>query len=157
MKANQELNKLTPERIAAFWQRVKKSEGCWEWQGCSDDEGYGLIRINKLNILTHRFAFTVANKRVPKLDVLHTCDNPKCVKPAHLWEGTRGENNTDRASKGRSAIGEKHGCAKLSGTDVLTIKERIRQGESLKQISEDYPVNVAAISKIATGRTWSFI
>ena len=84
-----------------FWAKVNKSGGCWIWTA-QNVNGYGRIRINKKLILAHRFVWEMVNGLIPKdLDVLHSCDNPSCVNPKHLWVGTHQDNMDDRDKKGR--------------------------------------------------------
>ena len=82
---------------------------CWEWTGDLFNSGYGRIRVIKQEP-AHRVAFRNMVAPIPEgMCVLHKCDNPKCVRPDHLFLGTRDVNNKDRASKGRSARGSNHG------------------------------------------------
>ena len=84
-----------------FWAKVKKSEGCWEWTACKS-MGYGQIKHGGKMVASHRLSYEMAYGKFPKeLHVLHTCDNPGCVKPEHLWLGTHKENQKDKTEKGR--------------------------------------------------------
>lgn len=85
-----------------FWNKVDKSGECWLWTGTTDGTfGYGILRRNGKLYRAHRWLFIQLNNCEPEA-VLHTCDNPPCVNPAHLVGGTRSENNTDRHKKGRT-------------------------------------------------------
>ena len=90
------------ERLAA--RLVEQSSGCIEWTGCVDGNGYGNIRVNGKNMLTHRFAWELANGPIPiGLGVLHHCDNPPCCNVERcLFLGTQTENAADMVAKGRS-------------------------------------------------------
>lgn len=82
---------------------VDDNTGCWNWLLGKDDSGYGLLRINNKNVRAHRlFWEEMVGPIPPGLCVLHKCDNPPCVNPAHLFLGTKGDNNTDRHRKGRT-------------------------------------------------------
>ncbi|SRR5258708_38758959 len=101
---------LTLEQvIRRFRQRVKRGPGCWPWQGARNPRtGYGLLHARGLSeqpIAAHRFAFELATGRVPVEDVLHTCDNPPCCRPDHLYEGTAKDNAADSIARGRWKIG----------------------------------------------------
>ncbi|HEC64706.1 MAG TPA: hypothetical protein ENI23_05400 [bacterium] len=92
-----------------FWSKVVPVGDCWEWQGAKGSFGYGLVKIDQKNFPTHRIAFALANGRAPKLSVLHSCDNPPCVRPDHLWEGTQTDNMKDALAKGRlHMVGDFH-------------------------------------------------
>lgn len=88
-----------------FWPKVQKGEGCWEWIGSRNAAGYGKMTVGGRgagHVRAHRVSWELANGPVPEgLWVLHTCDNPPCVRPDHLWLGTRLDNMRDCASKGR--------------------------------------------------------
>ena len=99
----------TDATIARFWQKVSKSDGCWEWTACKGRRDYGLFYNGKKLVVAHRFAWEITNGPIPDgLFVCHQCDNTKCVRPDHLWLGTHEQNMTDRNDKGRSASGERH-------------------------------------------------
>ena len=77
---------------------------CWEYQGGTNNVGYGMIRhLDKMRT-THRVSYEQHNNiEIPKyMCVCHTCDNPLCVNPNHLWLGTRQQNYNDMVSKGRN-------------------------------------------------------
>lgn len=89
-----------------MWARIDRSDSnaCWEWPGARHGKGYGLLfdRLTGTHWRTHRLAWTAANGPIPAgLMVLHRCDNPPCVNPAHLWLGTNAENARDMVAKGR--------------------------------------------------------
>ena len=91
-----------------FWAKVKKGDGCWEWQGATDARptrrpGYGLVTVNGRRAKAHRVAWELANGREipPGLLACHRCDNPPCVRPDHLFVGTMSDNIRDSVAKGR--------------------------------------------------------
>jgi hypothetical protein len=97
-----------PERKTAkarFWAKVKKSEGCWEWTAATNGRGYGQFYVgNGRRTSPHRYSWELYNRKpVPEgLYVCHHCDNPRCVKPHHLFLGTAQDNTDDMVAKGRA-------------------------------------------------------
>lgn len=118
---------LTPaQRLVARTQRLPGKNACWNWTGyCS--RGYGRMTVAKKGILVHRLAYEVSIGRIPNgLDVLHTCDNPRCVRPSHLFVGNDADNMKDKTSKGRQARGQTHGNSKLTDEQRVEIKRKYR-------------------------------
>lgn len=86
-----------------FWSKVRCTEACWEWTG-SKTRGYGdFVDASGRKVKAHRWSFAHALGRAISagLDVMHLCDNPSCVRPEHLKEGTTQENIDDMMAKGR--------------------------------------------------------
>lgn len=84
-----------------FWEKVAKGEGCWEWQGASIPKGYGCITVDRRTVYAHRVSWLLAHGDPGDLHVLHSCDNPRCVRPEHLFLGTRSDNMQDMVRKDR--------------------------------------------------------
>jgi hypothetical protein len=86
-----------------FWNRVNKTGSCWIFTGDNGRYGHGRLKIGGRRIGAHRYSWELLHGPVPNgLCVLHNCpggDNAACVNPAHLWLGTRGDNNRDTALK----------------------------------------------------------
>jgi len=82
---------------------INQLTNCWEWTGGKNNIGYGMIRDGDRMRTTHRVSYEVHNKQsIPKyLCVCHSCDNPICINPNHLWLGTRAQNTQDMLNKGR--------------------------------------------------------
>jgi HNH endonuclease len=145
-----------------FWKRVKKSSKCWEWQGRLEESGYARIKRQgqRTQIFVHRLAWELVNGLIPDgLDILHTCDNRKCVRPTHLFLGTATDNMQDMLRKGRAnkARGERHGNVKLSEQDIRAIRERASSGEPQMKLAIEYDVHFMTINKIVRRQRWAHV
>ena len=88
--------------IARFLASVERTEACWVWTRPTNNKSYGYISLRKRKVLAHRLAYLVWIGPIPDgFCVLHRCDNPKCVRPDHLFVGTLKDNAVDMAQKGR--------------------------------------------------------
>lgn len=137
--------------------KVLVDDGCWEWQAGRGPQGYGAIRIPTKTKRAHRVSYELFRGPIPDgLLVCHHCDNPGCVKPSHLFVGTTADNMHDRDRKGRGNQrgGEQHPNAKLSGEDVLVIRELCESGSLQKVVADRFGVTFQEISKIVTRKIW---
>jgi hypothetical protein len=160
-----------------FWSKVDKSGGddaCWLWAGKNLVQGYGRLDgpISGKKMLAHRLAWTLTHGAIPDgLCVLHRCDTPLCVNPAHLWLGTRAENNADCNNKGRRnqahgdacasrkyrdrmPRGEQVNLAKLTTENIHEIRALAAAGTSSPKIAKAYSVDRSTIRNVLNGRTW---
>ena len=134
-----------------FWNYVdiKPGDKCWEWQGSKTSAGYGVIYFEGLNQYAHRISVKLSNREIPTdMYICHTCDNPSCVNPVHLFVGTPHENALDKVSKKRHTFGQNHPNAKLSDENVLKIRELADTGVTQMQIAKLYNVDASHISRI---------
>ena len=151
------------EDITKFWKHVSKGEpdACWLWVGPLDQDGYGRTNMKVENVWrvhrANRIAYTIAHGPIPiGKFVCHTCDNPTCVNPAHLWAGTPAENNADKAAKGRDkgCPGELNARAKLTWEDVSWIRAQQAIGRDYKEIAKQLGLHQETIRKIYRNDTW---
>jgi hypothetical protein len=144
-----------PQFRERFEAKVERTESCWLWRGARYPVGYGVIWRDGKNVFAHRAAWELVHGVIPDgLYVLHKCDNPPCVNPAHLFLGTKGENCTDRSMKGRDAFGVANGLAKLTDDKVRCIRSDAR---STTQIAKDYGVSRACIYAVKELQTWRHV
>lgn len=141
-----------------FWAKVKKTPGCWIWTGAKDSGGYGVCTIGGKNYNTHRLAWEWSNgKKIPPGQVLlHSCDNPSCVRSEHLNPGTQISNVEDRVKKNRSARGKDNGRARLKKKDIKKIKSLRNKGWTESAIAQLFGVGRSTVSNILHGRTWNW-
>lgn len=105
-----------------FWSLVEKGDGCWLWQGRKGPFGYGHFTVAKLRtgpVHAHRVAYVLAHGAIPaRRCVLHTCDNPPCVNPAHLRLGTHRDNMRDASAKKRTRYQKPRVCHHCGDTVI---------------------------------------
>jgi len=141
-----------------FWKRVKKSEGCWIWTGSLDGQGYGQVKVERRNMKATRVAYELAYGPSDRsLFMCHHCDNPACVRPEHLYPGTRKQNMLDMHLRRRSTWGERSAHAKLTEVQIAEIRQRLRDnpGRGIQtRIAKEFGVRQDHISRIASGQRW---
>lgn len=153
-----------------FWLKVEYSNGCWNWKAYKDEDGYGRFKIRKTEkffpkqttIGAHIVSFILTFNRLPKDCVLHRCDNPSCVKPSHLFEGTKKDNMQDCLKKGRvnPRKGENHPKTILTTNEVLYIRKELKTDKSMlkrRKLADELKVSVNAINNIYYNRNWKHI
>lgn len=150
-----------------FWKRVNKTETCWLWTGAkcpsrrSQPIGYGKLQVNKnpvRHIYAHRLSWMIHFGSISKgKKVLHRCDNPPCVNPAHLFLGTQVDNMKDCKQKGRNASGARHGRTRITDKEVLDIRRRVADGESTRSVARLYGMGKSTIWQISARINWRHI
>lgn len=145
--------KQDPKRhIDAFWKKVDKSGDCWIWTGLKNKDGYGRWGKSKT---AHRFSYELAKGDPGTLCVCHSCDNPSCVNPDHLWLGTDEENMSDRDGKRRQAM--RHRIRETISVESAIYAYRLMQaGTKNVEISRIYGVSLAMASLLRNAKTWHF-
>lgn len=170
--ASQGLSPTFPKR---FWEKVNKNGPipahqphlgkCWIWTGAKCSDGYGSIfsGFKRKVVSSHIGAWVLSVGTIPiGICVCHHCDIPECVRPDHLFLGTRKDNSQDMLRKGRGESARRYGPennkTKLKAYQV----ERIRKiyyedGDSLSEIAEEYNVTIQSIWAIVHWRNWNYI
>lgn len=151
-------SKYDSKTIARFWSKVDKSGDCWEWAAGRGSFGYGRFRALGKTDYAHRVSYGLEYGEIPDgMCVLHKCDNPPCVNPAHIFLGTKADNMADRDAKGRNVKGGNHGQSKLTEEDIPRIRDMLRMGCTQADIAGWFGVHQVTISKINTGYKWSHV
>ena len=132
--------------------------GCWEWQRNCSHKGYGQIWHAHKMRGTHRVMYALVMPAIPSgLQVLHTCDNPRCIYPLHLRLGTHQDNVDDKVRKGRQLYGVRVHTCKLSAAQAAEIRVKAGAGQRPVQLSRDYGISCCAVHDIIHRRTWKSI
>lgn len=178
---------FTPKQIELFLSRVNRDVtplDCWEWNGTVDRNGYGVFcartkHTKRNHYFAHRVMWMLVFGDDPVgMSVCHSCDNPKCVNPFHLWEGTQRQNMKDMIAKGRDACllsgrnkpsghkrpdvaerctGSKHHKAKMTEQDVLLARSEFANGVLVAHLAKRYGVRHITMSRAISGETWKHL
>lgn len=134
---------LKPKDWQRGWILSKSSisDGCWEWQKDLNYHGYGILRLRGKRLSAHRLSYELfCGPIVNELHVLHRCDNPKCIRPDHLFLGTEKDNGIDAARKDRRR-------QKLTAEDVREMRRLRNNGETQVSLAHMFGVNQSSVSR----------
>lgn len=146
-----------------FWEKVERTESCWNWKASKDRYGYGQLTCQGKHRMAHHVAYELTKGAIPDgLCVLHHCDNPSCVNPEHLYLGTHRHNTQDMMQRGRNQCGRFPGStnptSKLTEEDVKTIRWMHENGTLSNQaIADHFGVTGALIGMIVKRKIWKHI
>lgn len=167
--------------IQRFWSKVKFGDGCWEWQDYTGGttNKYGVIRIDNHKIKAHRLSWFIHFGHIPEsILVCHHCDNPRCVRPDHLFLGTVRDNSDDMVRKGRAASGarntaylyperrprgETHGNHKLTEDDIRYIRKHYfhakkgQRNPTSRILSEMFGIPPSYVNLIGARKIWKHV
>jgi hypothetical protein len=165
------------DRVERFWSRVDRAstpDGCWPRLGSRDKDGYGFASWRGRTVLAHRQAYELAVGPIPDgMLVCHSCDNPPCCRPGHLFLGSNVDNQRDMTAKGRGRLGdrngsrvhperlrrgEQHGCSKLTAEKVRQIRELYAGGGlTQRQVGDRYGVSNVMVGLIVSRKKWAHV
>ena len=153
------------EREDAFWRRVdvRGDDECWDWQGVTSTYGYGYLNVAGERVASHRRAMELVSGTIPDgQHVLHNCDNPPCVNPAHLRLGTHADNMRDAVKRGRrpktrpNLRGKLHPNSKLTADNVREIRRRYVRGNGQK-LADEFGIDLSQVHNIVRRRQWRHV
>ena len=156
----------TENDIRNFYSHVAvgKPDECWSWIGATDDYGYGRFSFHGKTTTAHRFAYWFSTGIDPEeLFVCHSCDNPPCVNPAHLWLGTPKDNIRDAQQKGRLVgnytRGEaRAGSTKLTEADVREIRSKHASGQrTYVEMMREYGISKRTLCNVISRERWGHV
>ena len=149
---------------ARFWSHIKRGAGCWPWQASTFGNGRGQFVAGGKHFPAHRYAFLISKGPIPPgKEVCHSCDNPICCNPAHLWVGTHHENMLDAQAKKRlkGARGMVTKNMQLTPKHVLEIRKiyaaRTAPKWGVNELAKKYGVTRTTIARAATGKAWAYL
>jgi hypothetical protein len=148
-----------------FWNRVRQSPGCWEWQGDIDEGGYGIFALTHgtPQRATRWLIGYIRGWPMVKGEVAaHHCDNRPCVRPSHLFVTDTQGNVADRDAKGRQMRGERHHAAVLTEALILEIRAEWQTGQHSQQmLANRYGIHQTTVSRIVSSysqvRIWKHV
>lgn len=146
--------KATNEREIArrFASKFEVVGDCWIWTSHRNQDGYGSFHFKGRCEKAHRASYEMENGSIKYgEEICHKCDTPSCVKPDHLFAGSRSVNQSDSAKKMRQA------CQKLTMSQVLEIRRELALGARPRDLGPKYGVAPQHISKIKHRRWWAHI
>ncbi len=150
-----------PVRLAKYTDKSGGPDACWPWTGGTVRGGYGALKVNGRKRMATHLVYELDRGHPPEKPwVLHTCDNPPCVNPRHLWSGTQLDNVRDMVSKGRARAprGEDHSMAQLTTGQVIELRTRYtRGGITHRKLAVEYGVATAVVSRIIRRETWRHV
>lgn len=144
-----------------FWANVDVLDvgECWLWQRARN-KGYGVLVVNGKDTYAHRHAYAIAKGVIPPgIHVCHTCDNPPCCNPSHLWLGTAADNNHDMIVKGRARRPVLRGQANPASKHTVDQVHAIRAayaagGITMKALGAQYGLTESGVHRIVRGSRW---
>lgn len=153
--------------VTRFWEKVEKTSLCWIWKGHLQ-RGYGVFSVNQNPVLAHRYSWELAHGPIvghvpmhPELEicVCHTCDNPACVRPDHLFLGNDKANHDDMIAKRRHA----HGPALADAVrrahrrrGYTSSPELVQSARRLRGEGRTYAA-IARELAVSEGRAWNMV
>lgn len=147
-----------PLTVKDFWRNVLKTDTCWLWLGPQGRRGYGETTLGRKRYTPHRLSWVLSYGGIPSgLDVCHHCDVPNCVRPDHLFVGTRQQNLLDSVAKDRFQMGERHYRTMLTNAQVCEMRRRFQNGETQVSLARSYGVSLGAVHRIVRRTNWKHL
>ena len=154
-------SKLPLITVTELHSKINFTDTCWLWNHWKDPEGYPLIYRHFKMWRGHRICYFMFVDEAPldvltnsKLFVCHTCDNPSCVNPKHLFLGSCLDNTKDKIIKNRHCFGTKNGRAKLTREIAIEIRNLYLKGLTQRELGLKFKISKSQIGNIVTNKQW---
>lgn len=151
-----------------LWSKVDKrgEDECWNWMGYKNEDGYGRVQIKEWAYFAHRVIFDLVNPGIIELNapksydetgfLLHTCDNPSCCNPKHLWVGTHAQNMADKVAKNRQKkfptdTGPR---CKLTMQQAREARKLRKEGISTRELAQRFGVSLPSMKTLIRGDSY---
>lgn len=148
---NHKIKNLNKEQIDNIYNNIEQKNGCWEYNGTKDKNGYNYYST----MLVHRIIAHLNNISIED-EVCHKCDNPSCVNPDHLFAGTHADNMKDKVAKGRQSKGKDVNawCRQFTEKEVNDIRN---SSLSCRALAKIHGISYGAISHIKNRRNYKWV
>lgn len=155
------MNIQSPILSERFWSKVsvQQKSKCWTWNGAKNNYGYGVLMVDGKSQKASRVAFFLRNGKWPR-HACHSCDNPICCNPDHIFDGTHQDNMTDMVLKKRhkADFGENHGGSVLTDSSVIQIRELYKIGNvSQSHLAKQFNCKQSTIWRVLNRKNWTHI
>jgi excisionase family DNA binding protein len=140
------------KNLKNFYLKIEKTLTCWNWIGAKSSSGYGSFRYQGKWMRANRVSYIIHKGDIPEgMLVCHSCDNPECVNPTHLFLGTPQDNMNDMKRKGRSKSlkGEESPGCKLTNDQIKNIIELRKNKVSAKEIAKIFNISSSYVYEIS--------
>jgi HNH endonuclease len=151
-----------------LWSKVDKrgEDECWNWMGYKNEDGYGRVQIKEWSYFAHRVIFNLVNPGIIELNapksydetgfLLHTCDNPSCCNPKHLWVGTHAQNMADKVAKNRQKkfptdTGPR---CKLTMQQAREARKLRKEGTPTRELARRFGVSLPSMKTLIRGDSY---
>lgn len=145
---------FTEKQLRNFWSKVDKTDACWNWTAYKLKDGYGQFGYNGFVWRAHRLSYFMHKGDPGSKLVCHSCDNPSCVNPEHLFLGNHQDNSKDMVTKKRSRYGVRNVNAKLTDADVINIRN---SNKSVSELIKIYNLDRSTIVSVLRRKTWRHV
>lgn len=150
---------MNQKLIDKFWSNVQKGnpDECWIWIGSPSGNGYGQLRFEGVTYRSNVLSYLINKGNIPaRMYICHTCDNPICVNPNHLFVGTPSDNAKDRQQKGRGRPmdGENNSNNRFTKESIIQMRSMFQKGYLCNEIAHIFDTNPEYVRNVVKRKVW---